>query len=142
MKRILIFVVFIMCVGISVSAQTKAKPKTALKSKESVARTDIPVTEPASYRYVVSSSKRHVSVELGPRTTYLREGLSTEEVIQVLGKPVSVTKRTENGQVVIRYEFTRGAGRVLIAEFVNDALVSSRTEARAEVASSGLKPSR
>jgi hypothetical protein len=74
---------------------------------------------------------RNGVVHLGPRTTYLKEGLKTREVVKLLGEPSAVSQRMEAGRAVSTYEFQRGEGRVLIAEFVGDALVSSRTETRA-----------
>jgi len=74
---------------------------------------------------------RNGVVHLGPRTTYLKEGLKTREVVKLLGEPSAVSERTEAGRSISTYEFQRGDGRVLIAEFVGDALVSSRTETRA-----------
>ena len=73
---------------------------------------------------------RNGVVHVGPRTTYLKEGLKTREVVKLLGEPSAVTERLEAGRAVAVYEFKRGEGRVLIAEFVGDALVSSRTETR------------
>lgn len=67
-------------------------------------------------------------VHLGPRTTFLKEGLSTGEVVGVLGQPSVVDERNEGRAV---YEFPRGEGRVLIAEFVRGVLVGSHTEFRA-----------
>lgn len=69
-------------------------------------------------------------IHLGPRNTFLKEGLRQEEVMKLLGEPVSVSKRQEKGQVVSIYEFIRSEGRVLIAEFIDNILVGSRTEAR------------
>src|SRR6476469_6886667 len=73
-----------------------------------------------------NSSKRYVShkpgvVRVGPATTYLKEGLSTEQVIRLLGQPAAISERTE---------------KVLIAEFVSDALIDSRIETRVQVAQS------
>jgi len=73
---------------------------------------------------------RHGVVHVGPRTTYLKEGLKTREVVKLLGEPSAVSRRIEAGRAVAIYEFQRGDGRVLIAEFVGDSLVSSRTETR------------
>jgi hypothetical protein len=69
-------------------------------------------------------------VHLGPRTTYLKEGLKTEEVVRLLGAPSSISDRKEAARIVSTYEFQRGEGRVLIAEFVGGVLVSSRIETR------------
>jgi hypothetical protein len=95
-----------------------------------------------------NSSKRYVShkpgvVRVGPTTTYLKEGLSTEQVIRLLGQPAAISERTEKDLIVTTkdlivttYQFPRGEGRVLIAEFVSDALIDSRIETRVQVAQS------
>lgn len=68
-------------------------------------------------------------VRVGPSTTYLKQGLSTEEVVRLLGEPTTISER-EDGSGATTYEFPRGEGRVLVAEFVKDSLVSSRIEKR------------
>lgn len=68
-------------------------------------------------------------VRVGPTTTYLKHGLSAEEVVRLLGQPTSITEAGENNGAVT-YEFQRGEGRVLLAQFVNGSLVSSHTERR------------
>jgi len=69
-------------------------------------------------------------VHLGPRHTFLKEGLKTQEVISLLGQPALVSERTQDGKLIATYEFQRGDGRVLIADFVGGTLVSSRIEVR------------
>ena len=85
-----------------------------------------------------SHSKQHYRkasvVRVGPTTTFLKKGLTTEEVLRLLGEPANISERIEDGLVVTTYEFPRGAERVLVAQFVSDALVSYRIETRAEVA--------
>ena len=71
-------------------------------------------------------------VQVGPRTTYLKEGLRTDEVVRLLGKPAHISERSEHDVVITTYEFQRGEGRILIAEFVSDRLVRSRLDARVE----------
>jgi hypothetical protein len=71
-------------------------------------------------------------VRVGPSTTYLKEGLSIEEVKRLLGEPTAIVER-EEGHDAITYVFTRSEGRVLVVEFVKDSLVSSRTEQRTKV---------
>lgn len=71
-------------------------------------------------------------VRVGPRTTYLKEGLRTDEVVRLLGKPASISEGNENGITVTTYMFQRGEGRVIIADFVSGVLVRSRTETRLE----------
>jgi len=73
-------------------------------------------------------------VRVGPTTTYLKEGLSTEQVVRLLGEPSAISEHKEQNSIVTRYEFPRAEGRVLIAEFINDALRSSRVETRTDVA--------
>jgi hypothetical protein len=85
-----------------------------------------------------TNPKRHSTkpgvVRFGPPTTYIKEGLTTEEVIRLLGEPVAVSQRNEKDGVVTVFEFARGGGRIIIAEFVRGALIHSRTETRAQVA--------
>ena len=76
------------------------------------------------------------AIRIGPPTTYLKEGLSSDEVVRILGNPITVSERDERGIVIRTYEFQRGANRVLVAEFVKGALVSSRTETREPVVES------
>ena len=73
---------------------------------------------------------RHGVVRFGPRSTYLKEGLRTQAVLRLLGQPSTVSERHEGDAVVTRYEFDRSEGRVIVAEFVSDALVRSRTETK------------
>ena len=112
MRKILIFVVVIMSAAVTVSAQSQRELK----------------------RHVTKGRVTSGVVQLGPRTTYLKEGLSTEDVLRVLGRPTAVSERNENDVIVKTYEFTRSEGRVLVAEFVDGALVRSRTETRGQVA--------
>ena len=67
-------------------------------------------------------------VRVGPSQTYLKNGLSLQEVLRFLGRPVSVSERQDGSLRYATYTFTRGGGRVLVAEFENDVLVSSRAE--------------
>jgi hypothetical protein len=78
----------------------------------------------------ISTSPRIISV--GPRTTYLKEGLSTEDVVKLLGQPGEVSEREERGTKIVSYVFQRGEGRFLVAEFVGGFLVRSRVETRGE----------
>jgi hypothetical protein len=118
MKKTFILLSFILCAGFSAAAQTGGDTAAS--------------TRRASYRNerTVTASPRVVRV--GPRTTYLKEGLSTEDVIRLLGRPAEVSERQEGGAKVVSYVFQRGEGRVLVAEFVADRLVRSRVEPRGE----------
>lgn len=87
-----------------------------------------------SHRYVDTETQNPGVVRVGPTTTYLKDGLTIEDVLRVLGEPAVVSEREENGNVVTTYEFPRSEGRILIAEFVSGLLVHSRTETRGQVA--------
>jgi len=78
--------------------------------------------------------RRAAIVRVGPSTTYLKEGFSLEEVLRLLGEPAAISERHDGDESVTTYEFPRGQNRILVAEFVNGALVRSRTETRGLVA--------
>src|ERR1044072_7382215 len=78
----------------------------------------------ANHRRVI---RRVGVVRVGPSTTYLKQGLSTEEVVKLLGEPTAISQG-RSGEVT--YEFPRAEGRVLLGECVNCGLVSSSTETR------------
>lgn len=101
-------------------------------SGQTVAQTGEKVTRPASYQAAQKIATSPHIVRVGPRTTYLKEGLSTEDVVKHLGQPVEVSEREEGGARVLSYVFQRGEGRVLVAEFVGGLLVRSRVETRGE----------
>lgn len=88
-----------------------------------------------------AAARRHTRksgvVRVGPSITYLKEGFTVEEVMRLLGQPANVSKHQSGNEMVTTYEFPRGQNRVLIAEFVNGALVSSRTETRDQLAFGG-----
>lgn len=69
-------------------------------------------------------------VHVGPRSMYLKEGLSREEVVALMGAPTSISRVKRDGRSVVVYEFERSADQVFVAEFVENYLVSSRTETR------------
>ncbi len=139
MRKFIGLLVVIMCAMLSVSAQVGADRKQFVEDKNASLRVEkVPATiveenflPRTSYSYSVDDFKPGV-VRVGPRTTYLKAGLSTEEVVHLLGKPVSMSERTEKGVVKATYVFQRGEGRVLIAEFENNLLVHSQIESHSE----------
>ena len=143
MLKFLRLVIVIMWAMVSVSAQTEQDLKGSLETKHVTAKVTVPATRDAdedasyvrqtSYSYSADDFKPGV-VQVGPRTTYLKEGLSTEDVVRLLGKPSAITERNEKDIVVTIYEFPRSEGRVLIAEFVNEVLVRFTMETRGQVA--------
>ncbi|MEK6282206.1 MAG: hypothetical protein AABN95_17755 [Acidobacteriota bacterium] len=91
-----------------------------------IAAVNVSAQGSSTYRRVV---RRIGVVRVGPSTTYLKQGLSAEEVVKLLGEPTAISER-EATTGAVTYEFPRDEGRVLLAEFVNGSLVSSRTQAR------------
>jgi hypothetical protein len=143
MRNLLALVIVVGCAAVSVSAQAdhaRQDRKQYLEDKTVTLRVDkaapavgsevednfLPRT---SYSYPVADFKPGV-VRVGRRTTYIKEGLSTAEVVRLLGRPSLITERSENEMVVTTYEFQRSEGQILIAEFVKDLLVRSRSESR------------
>ena len=137
MQKVLGIVIVIMAAMVCVSAQTMQDWIQFSEHKVATLKLNTPATEieafylGTSYSYPVEDFKPGV-VQVGPRTTYLKEGLRTDEVVRLLGKPASISERSENDIVITTYEFQRGEGRILIAEFVGGILVRSRSETRVE----------
>ena len=137
MRKILSIVIVIVAAVVILSAQTRQDRRhhtevitVVSKAQSNVNESDNEASYPdTSYSYPIEDFKPGV-VRVGPRTTYLKEGLRTDEVIRLLGKPFSFYERNENGVATKVYLFQRGEGRVLIAEFVNEILVRSWIETR------------
>lgn len=135
---------------VTVSAQTsaEARPEAGQKrtryseAKVVTLKVEMPATTPEAlspstdFSYSGEDFKPGV-VQVGPRTTYLKEGLTTDEVVRLLGKPTAISERTDDDVVVTIYEFTRSEDRVLVAEFEKGALVRSAMHTRAQVAQAG-----
>ena len=145
MSKFLVFVIVIMCGAITVSAQTgndvkhpqaviEALSKHMDFSEVEQSEHDTSSIRQISYEYTAPGSRKIGVVRVGSPTTYLKEGLTTEEVLQVLGEPAGIYKRVEDGVLVTTYEFRRGGERMLVAEFVHGTLVRSRTKTRDQVA--------
>lgn len=94
---------------------------------------DASTVKPTSYGTPEPSHTKTGVVQLGPRSTYLKEGLSLSSVLRVLGTPTAITERNDNGKIVVSYEFMRGGGRTVVAEFVNNVLIHAQTVAVDEV---------
>ena len=106
MLKIMVIVIALLIAVVNVSAQTGHTQKSGRRVHQTTA------------------------IRVGPPTTYLKEGLTAEQVLRVLGEPINVSEREEQGVTIKTLQFQRGANRILIAEFVNDELVSSRTATR------------
>jgi hypothetical protein len=69
---------------------------------------------------------------LRPSTIYLQKGLSTDEVLRLMGTPTSVSERQEGNAHLATYIFHRSEGRIFVADFENGVLVNTRVEDRSE----------
>jgi hypothetical protein len=76
-------------------------------------------------------------LRVGPSTTYIRTGLTTDDVVRVLGKPEAVSERMNGDTRIILYTYPRGEGRFLVTEFENNLLVRSYIDTPAFVAQLG-----
>ncbi len=124
MKRVISLFAIIILSAIAGSAQTGQDKS---KSSSNDAR-----IEKAQTRSGQKNDPRVLRV--GPSSTYLRSGLTPDDVVRVLGKPESVSERMNGDTRVILYTYARGEGRFLVTEFENDLLVRSYTDTPAEVA--------
>ena len=135
MRKTLSIIIVIMSAAVSLAAQTKQVRRhhseaTGVSSSQDAKTSggDNDASYPrTSYSYPVEDFKPGV-VRVGPRTTYLKEGLTIAEVVRFLGKPFAISERTQNNTIVKMYSFQRGEGRMLIAEFENDVLMRSWLE--------------
>ena len=127
-------------VTVSAQARQETRQERARYSdaRGAALKVDMPATAPEAFHpstdfsYSGADFKPGV-VQVGPRTTYLKEGLTTDEVVRLLGKPAAISERTDDDVVVTIYEFTRSEDRVLVAEFVKGALVRSSMQTRRQV---------
>jgi hypothetical protein len=122
MKKAFVVISMILFSVVSASAQTGAKDEAiaSRRSREGEKRAS------ASIR----TGKRSAPgvLRLGPSTTYLKNGLKADEVVRLLGRPATVSESARGDLRLATYTFERGAGRLLVAEFEDERLVSSRTE--------------
>lgn len=149
MRKVLSIVVVIAAAMVTVSAQASVDARPDARQKRTrysdarvvTLKVNVPETAPeafypnTAFSYSGNDFKPGV-VKVGPRTTYLKEGLTTDEVVRLLGQPLSISERVDDDVVVTIYEFTRSEDRVLVAEFEKGALVRSAMQTRRQVAKS------
>lgn len=138
MSKTLKTILFLLVAISGASAQTEhskqyVEPKHDSSTVEMPATKEIMISRHASYNKIELRRPQATVVIVGPRSTYLQEGLKLGAVLKVLGQPAAVSQRSENGKVIVSYEFTRGGGRTVVAEFVNDVLVHSQIVVADEV---------
>jgi hypothetical protein len=77
-------------------------------------------------------------VRLGPTTTFMRNGLSRQEVVKLLGEPFSTVETMDGNAVVTTCVFHRSGDRILIAQFRDDVLIASRLQTSGVLAQTRL----
>lgn len=139
MQKFVIITLFVLISSVTVAAQTAAEQVPLSETKqvgfaqrvEAVRKMDAPaapILNAGAKRRQVERIVDGRVLRLGPTTTYLKNGLSADEVIRLLGKPASISERRDGNRLLIIYTFPRSDGRLFIAEFENGLLVNSRTE--------------
>lgn len=152
MQKFFVLIALVFLSSVSIAAQTaeEQKPLSSGKQVEFTKRAEteriIKPTGAASLSgETKTDGKRGQSgslvdgrvIRFGPTTTYLKNGLRTDEVVRLLGKPVCVSERREGNLLLSTYTFRRSEGRIFVAEFENHVLVSSRTESAVAFEQSG-----
>jgi hypothetical protein len=143
-QKCFIIAAFILLSAAAATAQTASEQKPLSDSKAEFAnraettRAINAQTAPVLNAGTISAERKQVVrvvdgrvLRLGPTTTYLKNGLTTDEVVRLLGKPASVSELQEGTRLLTVYTFTRSDGRFFIAEFEKGLLVDSRMEAAA-----------
>ena len=125
MKRITSLIAIILFSVGAVAAQPKSKEGQAANSDRGRQ-----VVKKASSRSQSAKSRGPLVLQVGPRTTYLKEGLSIEDVVSFLGQPIVVSEQQEGNAHLTTCIFARSEERVMVVEFVNGLLARSRTTTR------------
>jgi hypothetical protein len=124
MKKAFVIISMILISAIAASAQAGAKGEIAVSRRSAEKEKRVSVDSK------VLRKRAPGVLRLGPSTIYLKNGLKTDEVVRLLGQPATVSERAQGIVRLATYTFERGAGRLLVAEFEDGLLVSSRTEAQ------------
>ncbi len=132
MRKVSAIALLTLATAITISAQTQSRKNHAAGRDTALKADVVEPVEAAAFSYPADDFKPGV-VRVGPRTTYLKEGLTVEQVVRLLGKPGGVSEKVENGTAIGTYRFVRGEARVLIADFEKGILVRSLTETVSEV---------
>lgn len=141
MQKFFIITAFILLSAVAVSAQTSTEQKAQANDRQVPRIAKLPEVVSEKQPAVASSeaqtngksqSARVVDgrvVRVGPTTTYLKKGLTKDEVVRLLGKPTMINERQDGSILRSTYIFERSEGRRLVAEFENGLLVRSNVEA-------------
>jgi hypothetical protein len=136
MQKFLVVTVFLLLSSTSAAAQTVEEKKPVQEGRQVEFARRTVNAQPGLIAPAKRSAERRQTgrvvdgrvVRFGPTTTYLKNGLRTDEVVRLLGKPASVLERREGNNLLSTYTFSRSEGRIFVAEFENGVLVDSRLE--------------
>ncbi|HEX8174431.1 MAG TPA: hypothetical protein VF543_04850 [Pyrinomonadaceae bacterium] len=123
MKKFFIITGFILLSSMTAAAQTDYAKRDETEAPVISSKTEAGAKRRQTERVVDGRVLR-----VGPTSTYLKNGLSTDEVVKLLGRPSSISERLEDGKLLAFYIFPRSEGRVLVAQFENGLLTASRMD--------------
>jgi hypothetical protein len=123
MKKFFSLIAIVLFSVVAVAAQAKVKGSSNDSRRSHRAGVEKRAAHPKAARFQDARAFR-----LRPSTIYLKNGLSTDEVLRLLGTPTSVSERQEGNAHLATYIFQRAVGRIFVADFENGVLVNSRTE--------------
>jgi hypothetical protein len=72
-------------------------------------------------------------IKVGPPTTFLKNGLSIDEVTRLLGRPFFVSDHQEGNRLISTYIFRRGEDRFVVADFAKGILKRSSVKSREDL---------
>ena len=124
MKKFLSLITIVLFSVVAVSAQTRVNGSFSDLQRSRRAGG----AEKRAANHKVARFQEARAFRLRPSTIYLKNGLSTDEVLSLLGTPTSVSERQEGTAHLATYIFHRSEGRIFIADFENGVLINSRTE--------------
>jgi hypothetical protein len=127
MNYVVEILIALLLAGTSISAQTKAASGDVELSGSSY-------SNGTSSKHSIERKDAELGViKVGPATTYLKNGLSINEVTRLLGKPVYVSERQERNGLISTYVFRRGEDRFVVAEFAKGILRRSSVKTREDL---------
>jgi hypothetical protein len=135
MKKFFSLIAIVLFSVVAVSAQTRAKGSTSDLQRSHRAGAEKRVANHNAAKFQDARAFR-----LRPSTIYLKNGLSTDEVLRLLGTPTSISERLEGNSHLATYIFHRSEGRIFVAEFENGVLINSRTEDQVEISRRTPRP--
>lgn len=124
MKKFFSLIGIVLFSVVAVSAQTRAKSSFNDFQRSRPSR----AVEKRSANHKTAKFQDARAFRLRPSTLYLKNGLSTDEVLRLLGTTTSVSERQEGGSHLATYIFQRSEGRIFVADFENGVLINSRIE--------------